>query len=77
MKHSPGSAAGFRAKLLFAMMLMIVAIVGAAIFFAQRNAESADAERLEREFQSEFSALRSVQDVRLAGGGRGSNLGHL
>jgi hypothetical protein len=47
-------------------MLVVSAITGAVLYFAQRNAEL-DAQRsLQREFQGEFAALMSVQEMHRA-----------
>jgi signal transduction histidine kinase len=56
--------ARFRAKLLVAMMLVVVAITGAALYLAQRNVAAAVERELQREFQSELDALHKVQELR-------------
>ncbi len=58
--------ASFRTKLLVAMMLVVSAATAVALFFAQRNVAATAKRELERAFQSELSALHSVQAVRHA-----------
>lgn len=47
-------------------MLLVSAIVGLGLYFAQRNLAAAVENDLQREFQSRLDALHSVQDVRHA-----------
>ena len=56
----------FRIKLLAAMMLVIVAITAAVLWFAQRNAEAGVRQSLQRQFQSEFGLLAEAQEARRA-----------
>ncbi len=56
----------FRIKLLAAMMLVISAITGLGLYYAQRNAKAGVEQQLQREFQAELAALHSVQDIRHA-----------
>lgn len=58
--------ARFRAKLLVAMMLVVVAITAVALYLAQRNVAAAVERELQREFQSELDALHKVQELRQA-----------
>ena len=60
----PSGIAGFRAKLLVAMMLVVSAVTGLALFFAQRNVAANVRRDLEHEFQAELAALHAVQQVR-------------
>lgn len=65
-KSKPVGIAGFRAKLLLAMMLMVSGFTGLALFFAQRNVATSVRRDLEKEFQEELAALHAVQQVRHA-----------
>lgn len=60
------NAGSFRLKLFAAIMLVVSAITGAVLFFAQGQV-TADAEReLQREFGRDLAALHSTQKARLA-----------
>jgi signal transduction histidine kinase len=63
--RSPGFA-GFRAKLLVAMMLVVSAVAAAVLLFAQRNVAENVRRDFQREFQGELAALHAVQDIRHA-----------
>ena len=58
--------AGFRTKLLLAMMLLVVAVTALALYFAQRSLTANVEGDLEREFQARFAALQRTQEVRHA-----------
>src|SRR5204862_6649885 len=59
-------AASFRAKLSVAMMLVVAGLTATGLYLAQRNA-MADLERgLQRDFQSDLTALHSVEELRYA-----------
>ena len=58
--------AGFRLRLLIAMMLVVSAITGLALYFAQRSLTANVQEDLERGFQSELEARQNAQEVRYA-----------
>jgi signal transduction histidine kinase len=58
--------AGFRLKLLVAMMLVVGVITGLALYFAQRRLATTVAQELERAFQTELDALHNAREVRLA-----------
>jgi signal transduction histidine kinase len=59
-------AAGFRVKLLVAMMLVVAGVTGTGLYFAESNAV-ADAQRdLQRDFQGDLAALHSVEEIRYA-----------
>jgi signal transduction histidine kinase len=62
----PSGVAGFRTKLLVAMMLVVSTVTGLALFFAQRNVAATVRRDLDREFQTELAALHAVQQVRHA-----------
>lgn len=62
----PAGVASFRAKLLVAMMLVVVAITVAGLTFARRKVEAETAHDLERDFRSELAALHGRQTVRHA-----------
>ena len=63
--RSPGIA-GFRTKLLLAMMLVVSAVTAAGLFLAQRNVAANAKRELEQEFHGELASLHAVQDVRHA-----------
>ena len=56
----------FRANLFAAMMIVVFAVTTGALYLAQKNAESADREHLNREFRNEFASLLAAQEVQLA-----------
>jgi signal transduction histidine kinase len=59
-------AASFRARLLIAMMLVVAGLTASGLYLAQRNA-MADLHRdLQRDFQSDLTALHSVEELRYA-----------
>lgn len=58
--------AGFRTRLLVAMMLVVSAVTLLALYFAERSLVANMAEDLEREFEGQVVALRHAQDVRSA-----------
>ena len=58
--------ASFRAKLLVAMTLVVVAMTALGLFLAQRKA-AIEAERgLQQDFRNKLATLHGVQDVRHA-----------
>ncbi|MSU49623.1 MAG: HAMP domain-containing histidine kinase [Opitutus sp.] len=59
--------AGFRTRLLIAIMFVVSAVTLLALYFGQRSLVANVEEDLEREFQTELAALRTAQAVRLAG----------
>ncbi len=60
------NVARFRAKLFVAMMLVILAVTAASAFFAHRSVEASTRRALERQFQTELTALRNLQELRQA-----------
>jgi len=60
----PARIAGFRTKLLLAMMLVVSIVTGLALYFAQRNLAANVQRDLEREFQFELDALHKVREIR-------------
>jgi signal transduction histidine kinase len=58
--------AGFRTKLLAAIMLVVTVVTLSALYFAERSLVANLAEDLEREFEAQVVALRHAQDVRSA-----------
>lgn len=58
--------AGFRTRLLVAIMLVVTVVTLLALYFAERSLVANMAEDLEREFESQVVALRHAQDVRSA-----------
>jgi len=56
--------AGFRVRLLLAIMVVVSGVMGLALFFAQRNAMAEARRELTHAFQSELAALHSAQEVR-------------
>jgi|GEM_PF-281321 len=57
---------GFRAKLFFAMMLVVSTITAAGLYFAQTNFTASVQHDLQMEFQSQLASLHEVQEVRHA-----------
>ena len=62
----PTRVAGFRTKLLVAMMLVVSAFTGLALYLAQRNLAASVEGDLQREFKAELAALHNVQEIRHA-----------
>lgn len=62
----PVRVAGFRAKLLIAMMLLVCAITALALYLAQHSAAASFERDLAREFQAELGALHHAQQIRHA-----------
>jgi signal transduction histidine kinase len=58
--------AGFRTKLLLAIMLLVSAVTLLALYFAQRSLTASFEEDLEREFQGELAAFDRAQELRRA-----------
>jgi signal transduction histidine kinase len=61
-----GRIAGFRTRLLAAIMLVVTATTLLALYFAERQLAANVAADLEREFQAELAALQRAQEVRSA-----------
>jgi len=60
----PSTFAGFRLKLLVAMMLVVSAVAAVALIFAQRSAAANAQRQFEREFSDRLASLHAVEDVR-------------
>jgi signal transduction histidine kinase len=58
--------AGFRWKLLIAMMCVVASVTGIAIYVAQRNLAAEASNSLRREFQEKLASLHNVQEIRHA-----------
>ena len=58
--------AGFRTKLLVAMMLVVSGVTLLALYFAQRSLKANVEDDLQREFHAELAAFDRTQDVRRA-----------
>jgi signal transduction histidine kinase len=58
--------AGFRTKLLVAMMIIVSGVTLLALYFAQRSLVANFEEGLQREFQGELAAFDQAQEVRRA-----------
>ena len=58
------NALSFRAKLLLAMMLIVVAITGATVYIAENNLHSNQAHLLDAQFQTQLRSFLTVQDLR-------------
>jgi signal transduction histidine kinase len=56
----------FRVKLLLTMMVVISSITAAALFLVQRRVATAAQTELQRQFQTELTALHSLQELRQA-----------
>jgi signal transduction histidine kinase len=59
-------ATGFRARLSIAMMLVVAGLTATGLYLAQRNAMANLQRDLERAFQSDLTALHSVEELRHA-----------
>jgi signal transduction histidine kinase len=59
-------AGGFQLRLFAAMMFVVVAVTGAVLFFAQRNAAADAVQTFELQFQGQLSFLLGAQESRLA-----------
>lgn len=64
--NMPAGVRRFRAKLLVAMMLIVLALTVTALVLAHRNVAGAVEQELQREFQGELAALHNVQELRHA-----------
>lgn len=62
----PARVAGFRTKLLVAMMLVVTAITLLALYFAQRSLAANVEVDLQREFRADFAALQRAREIRHA-----------
>ena len=58
--------AGFRWKLLVAMMLVVSVVTALALYLAQRNLAANAEHDLQRQFQAELDALHHAQEIRHA-----------
>ena len=56
--------AGFRLKLLVAMMLVVTVVAALGLFFAQRNVTENVRRDFQRQFQDELAPLHAVQEAR-------------
>jgi signal transduction histidine kinase len=63
---APTRVAGFRTKLLVAMMLVVSAITLLALYFAQRSLAANVEVDLQREFRADFAALQRAREIRHA-----------
>ncbi|MSU63323.1 MAG: HAMP domain-containing histidine kinase [Pedosphaera sp.] len=61
-----GDLGRFRVKLMLAMMMLVSVITALGLYFAQRNLAASVEKDLQREFQSELTALHDVQALRHA-----------
>lgn len=59
--------AGFRRRVLVAMMLVVTGVTLIALYFGQRSLVANVEQDLQRAFQSELAAIRSAREVRHAG----------
>ncbi|HEY8835136.1 MAG TPA: HAMP domain-containing sensor histidine kinase, partial [Chthoniobacterales bacterium] len=57
-------AARFRAKLSIAMMLVVAGLTATGLYLAQQNAAATLERDLQRDFQSDLTALHSVEELR-------------
>lgn len=62
----PSRVAGFRTKLLVAMMLVVSGITALGLYVADRNLNANVAGDLQRQFQGELAALHNAQAIRHA-----------
>ena len=64
-RELPGlQAKGFRAKLLVAMMLVVLGVTFLVLYFAEHNLVTGVERSLQQKFQSELAALGKVRDLR-------------
>ncbi len=63
----PVRVAGFRTKLLVAMMLLVCGVTVLALYFAQSSVAASFERDLAREFHAELAALHHAQQIRHAG----------
>lgn len=61
---APARVAGFRTKLLVAMMLVVSAIALLGLYFAERSLASNVEDDLQREFRADFTALQHAREIR-------------
>jgi signal transduction histidine kinase len=61
-----GRVAGFRTRLLVAIMLVVSGVTLVALFVGQRSLVATVEEELEREFDGQLAALRQAQEIRHA-----------
>src|SRR5205807_8574661 len=54
----------FRAKLLLAMMLIVLAITGATVYIAENNLRANQQRLLNAQFQNQLRSFLAVQDLR-------------
>jgi signal transduction histidine kinase len=66
VQAQPTEVARFRTRLLVAMMLVVVAVAAAGLWFAQRNVAANVQLDWQREFRAELAALHAAQEVRHA-----------
>lgn len=64
--QQPPGFARFRVKLLVAMMLVVSAVLGPALFFSQRDASEAAQRERAQAFDAEINQLRALQEMRHA-----------
>src|SRR3954471_6982568 len=62
----PARVSGFRLRLLVAIMLVVSAITGLALYLAQHQLAASVEADLQREFQAELTARHNAQEIRLA-----------
>jgi signal transduction histidine kinase len=62
----PSRVAGFRTRLLVAMMLVVSAVTGIALYVAERNLAASVEEELQRSFERELFAVQIAQEIRHA-----------
>ena len=62
----PSRVAGFRTKLLVAMMLVVSGLTALGLYLADRNLNANVAGDLQRQFQGELAALHNAQAIRHA-----------
>jgi signal transduction histidine kinase len=65
-ERRPSRVAGFRTRLLVAMMLIVSTVTGFALYFAERNLAANVEENLQREFQAKLATLQFGQQIRHA-----------
>lgn len=65
-ENKKGEVAGFRLKLIFAMMLVIFSVVALILFLAERRAAHEVERELHREFEVRIAGMERLQQIRRA-----------
>ena len=66
VQQRSSGGAGFRVKLLLAMMIVVASITALGLYFEQRNLAAQAARDLQQQFENELAALHNIHDIRHA-----------